>query len=173
MDIGERFQWALRLISPRDRARLGRNEKTLRLWREASDMRVDVVLAVAAQTGVPVSWIIEGKADTTRVELTPTAPGPMTRPLDLFEQLGSWERMALIDVVARGGIERSLNGWDGTITHRHTAIRSLFDSGLCSVSRPGICDATQLGRSVVEAKLGKDVYGAGIAAMDAIRNQQC
>lgn len=60
MTVGERFQFALRLLPVEIRGELGRNEKTLRTWKTAGDMSLDVIFALAAKTGIPVCWIVEG-----------------------------------------------------------------------------------------------------------------
>ncbi|WP_420840849.1 S24 family peptidase [Bradyrhizobium quebecense] len=60
MSIGERFQFALRVLPVDARADLGRNEKTLRTWKTADDMSLNVLIALAAKTGIPISWIVEG-----------------------------------------------------------------------------------------------------------------
>lgn len=65
MSLGERFQYALRKITVADRAELGRNEKTLRTWRSAENIALDVVLNISAKTGIPISWIVEGIEDRT------------------------------------------------------------------------------------------------------------
>lgn len=61
MSVGERFQFALRLLPVEIRGELGRGEKTLRTWKEAGDISLDVLFALSERTGVPVSWIVEGK----------------------------------------------------------------------------------------------------------------
>ncbi|WP_373569386.1 MULTISPECIES: S24 family peptidase [unclassified Bradyrhizobium] len=61
MELIDRFKFALRLVPVDQRAELGRQEKTLRTWKSASDMSLDVIFALSAKTGIPFSWITEGK----------------------------------------------------------------------------------------------------------------
>lgn len=59
MSFGERFQFVLRSLSAVEREKLGRSDKTLRGFTDES-VPLEIVLALAAATGVTPAWIIFG-----------------------------------------------------------------------------------------------------------------
>lgn len=64
LTFGERFQFALRLLSPKKReSALGKADKTLRSYESESDVSLDIIMALAKEAKLPAAWIIFGKDD--------------------------------------------------------------------------------------------------------------
>lgn len=65
MSFGERFQFALRLLSPKKReSALGKADKTLRAYDSESDVSLDIIMALAKEAKLPAAWVIFGKDET-------------------------------------------------------------------------------------------------------------
>lgn len=67
MSTGERIGYALKLITnPDSRASIGRSEKQLRRYAEGYDVPLSVLVAISALSGLPIEWIVSGRAKTDR-----------------------------------------------------------------------------------------------------------
>ncbi len=89
-----------------------------------------------------------------------------------FDELRMPQRLALADMVARGGIDRTEDGFEGTLVHRPQTVRALAKRGLCVIrARTGV-EATTLGRCVVSRALGPNIYGGAVAVIDAARTRK-
>lgn len=82
------------------------------------------------------------------------------------------QQYALLDVVARGGINRIRPGYDGTIVHRHNTMIALTVKGLVAL-RPGGCqgwaEPTKLGTRTCGGK--RAAYQAVVRLRDATRGR--
>jgi phage repressor protein C with HTH and peptisase S24 domain len=66
MTFGERFQFALRLLSPKKReSALGKADKTLRSYDSESDVSLDIIMALAKEAKLPAAWLIFGQDESS------------------------------------------------------------------------------------------------------------
>lgn len=78
LSIGDRFAIALRLIPADQREKLlGKSESHLKRYESGTDIPLTVVAALAAETEIPLAWIVSGKAMDRLpplVRITPDQP---------------------------------------------------------------------------------------------------
>ena len=67
MSTSDRIGYALSLIkNPDTRSSIGRSEKQLRRYADGDDVPLSVLVAISALSGLPIDWIVSGRAKTDR-----------------------------------------------------------------------------------------------------------
>lgn len=92
-----------------------------------------------------------------------------------FDELTQPQQLALVDIVARGGLYRMPAGYEGSLhqPHHHASMLALAKRGLCKLLPKAGCmgavEPTATGRKVVSLKFNGTAYGALVVIVDATK----
>lgn len=82
LTIGDRFAIAVRLVPPERLPVLGKSEGHIRRYEQGVDIPLTVVAALAAETKIPLEWIVSGRATDRRPPLVMITPEQPAADLD-------------------------------------------------------------------------------------------